>query len=231
FDDVFGQNPLRLEDFAVATGVGDTVAVPEQRTFSPLFPSYRSAFAVLFGLRFIATGVPVEKIDTSLQPGDLNFVARTADAYVYENPRALPRVMLVADWQLADFAEMMRDGWPDVDPRRTVLLEKPPKGPVGGPAIETGTARIDRYAHAEVVVEVETAADTFLLLNDVWHPWWRAEVDGTPVKILKANVLFRAVQVPAGKHVVRFSFHPFAGAFAELAHKLGFKMKQTPPSS
>src|SRR5262249_27437569 len=110
FDDVFGQNPLRLEDFAVATGVGDTVAVPEQRTFSALFPSSRSAFADLFGLRFIATGVPVEKIDTSLRPGDLNFIARTADAYVYENPRALPRVMLVGDWQLADFTEVMRDG-------------------------------------------------------------------------------------------------------------------------
>ena len=55
-----------------------------------------------------------------------------------------------------------------------------------------------------------------MVLNDVWHPWWRASVDGQAAEILKANVLFRAVIVPPGKHIVRFSFHPFAGAFAEL---------------
>src|SRR5262249_13986144 len=126
FDHVFGPNPLRLKTFAAATGVGDTVATPDQRTFSPLYPSYRSPFADLFGLRLIATGVPVERIDASLKPGDLTFIARTADAYVYENPRALPQVFLVAAWQRADFAELIRDGWPEVDPRRVVLLEHAP---------------------------------------------------------------------------------------------------------
>ena len=38
----------------------------------------------------------------------------------------------------------------------------------------------------------------------------------TSRRIFKANVLFRAVVVPPGKHVVRFTFHPFMGAFAEL---------------
>jgi hypothetical protein len=219
FDHVFGHNPLRLKDFAAATGVGDTVATPDQRTFSPLFPSYRSAFADLFGLRFIATGVPVERIDTSLKPGDLNFVARTPDAYVYENPRALPRVMLVTDWRLADFNALIRSGWPDVDPRRTVLLEHPPPAAIasGSPA---GTARIVRYGNAEVIVETDAPAGALLVLNDVWHPWWRADIDGTPAAIFKANVLFRAVQVPAGRHTVRFTFHPFAGALAELMGKI-----------
>jgi len=39
----------------------------------------------LLGVRLIATGVPVEQIDKAIKPGDLNFVARTKDAYVYEN--------------------------------------------------------------------------------------------------------------------------------------------------
>jgi hypothetical protein len=219
FDHVFGHNPLRLRWFQEATHAGDTVALASQRVFSPLYPSYRSAFADLLGVRFIATGVPVEQIDAALKPGDLNFIARTKDAYVYENPRALPRVMLLTDWRLANFEELLQNGWPDVDPRRTVLLKKAPVGFPGGAAVG-GSARLLRYANTEVVVEVEAPAGGILLLNDVWQPWWRADIDGAEAEILKADVIFRAVVCPRGRHVVRFSFHPFAGAFAEMFGKV-----------
>jgi hypothetical protein len=222
FEHVFGHNPLRLKRFYEATRVGDTVAGADQRKFSPLYPSYRSALADLFGLRLIATGVPVGEIDSSLRPGDLNFVARTKDAYVYENPRALPRVMVLTDWQLADFDALIANGWPDVDPRRTVLLNKAPAwlppGFASGAA--SATARIVRYANTEVVVEVDAPAGGILVLNDVWHPWWRARLDGRDTEILKANVLFRAVVVPKGTHTVRFTFHPFVGAWKEIVRKM-----------
>jgi hypothetical protein len=220
FDGVFGHNPLRLRSFKEATRVSDTVALPSQRMFSPLYPSYRSAFADLLGVRLIATGVPVEQIDSSLKPGDLDFIAHTKDAYVYENPRALPRVMLLMDWRLADFEEVARDGWPGVDPRRIALLQKAPAGFSRGASAGSGSARLLRYANTEVVVEVDAPRGGILLLNDVWHPWWRASVDGVDAEILKANVIFRAVVCPRGQHVVRFTFHPFAGAFAEMVGKL-----------
>jgi hypothetical protein len=224
FDSLLGLNPLRLRAFADATGVGDTVAVPEQRTFSRLFPSYRSTMADLFGLRFIATGVPAETIDKTLEAGDLTFLARTRDAYVYENPRALPRVLLVTGWRLADFDAMIRTGdWPDFDPRRTALLAEPP--PIALPAadgkVPAGTARIARYSDTEVDIDVVAPSGGILVLHDAWHPWWRARVDGEPAPILKANVLFRAVAVRPGRHRVRFRFDAMGGAFAELAAKLG----------
>jgi hypothetical protein len=219
FDHVFGHNPLRLHSFQEATHVGDTVAIPSQRVFSPLYPSYHSAFADLFGVRVIATGVPVEEIDSSLKPGDLTFVARTKDAYVYENPRALPRVMLLTDWRVANFEELLRSGWPPVDPRRTVLLEKAPSDVSPGASGE-GSARLLRYANTEVAVAVNAPAGGILLLNDAWQPWWRASVDGKEAEILKANVIFRAVVCPRGQHEIRFSFHPFAGAFTEMIGKL-----------
>ena len=221
FDHVFGHNPLRLRWFHDATHAGDTVAIPSQRVFSPLYPSYRSAFADLLGVRFIATGVPVEQIDSSLKPGDLNFIARTKDAYVYENPRALPRVMLLADWRLANFDELLHTGWPNVDPRRTVLLKKAPIGFSRSAAAGTvGSARLVRYANTEVVVEVAAPAGGVLLLNDVWHPWWHASIDGMDAEILKADVIFRAVVCPRGRHVVHFTFRPFAGAVAEMVRKV-----------
>src|SRR6266852_5416983 len=222
FDHLFGHNPLRLHDFALATGVGDTVATPQQRAFAPLFPSYRSTMANLCGVRFIVSGVPVEQIDPSLHAGDLKFVARTKDAYVYENPRALPRVMVVPDYQIADFDDLIRNGWPEIDPRRTVLLEQPPPMPPrsADSRAVAGSARIERYANTEIDIEADAPDGGFLVLNDVWHPWWRAEVDGRSADILKANVLFRAVPVGPGIHRVHFVFAPLQGAWEELKEKV-----------
>jgi hypothetical protein len=182
----------------------------------------RSALADLLGLRFIVVGVPVEKVDPSLQPGDLTLIAQTQDAYVYENPRALPRVMLLTDWRVADFDWLIANGWPsDVDPRRTVLLKEAPMIPrTTEAATVPGVARLTRYTNTEVDIDVEAPSGGILLLNDVWHPWWRATVNGKPREVLKADVIFRAVSVPPGRHMVRFTFRPVAGAFAEITEKL-----------
>jgi hypothetical protein len=226
-DHVLGYNPLRLEVITEAVGAGDTIAGPDQRHFTPLFPSYASRLADLLGLRYIATSVPVEEIDSKLKPGDLRLVTRTADAFIYENPRAFPRAMFARSAVRADFAEIVRTGaWPDVNPGDVVLVEQDASLPVRSsmrrPAPLPGAARVKilRYENTRVELEVSSPVDGFAVLNDVWHPWWGAEVDGIPAPILKANVLFRAVAVPAGLHRIVFEFQPIAGAFEELAARM-----------
>lgn len=210
-DHDLGYNPIRLKLFEDATGAGDHVALPDQRVFSKLAPSYRSPLYDLLGLRYIATGVPIEQIDKNLKPGDVNFIARTKDAYVYENPYALPRVLLPSCALRSDFARMMEGGvWPEVDFRETVLLEEPTichsRNGVEPPA---GQARILSYENTDIRVEaIAPESGGYLVLNDVWQSWWVAEVDGRPAPILRANVMFRAVAVPAGRHEVRFRFEP-----------------------
>lgn len=216
-DHTLGYNPVRLGLYTAATGAQDTVGLPEQRSFTPLFPSYRSRLADLLGLRFIATGVPVERIDPKLAPGDLNFVARTADGYVYENLRALPRVLFAHQAVEGNFQALIEQGnWPEVDPATTVVLELPQSPDVRRP----GAARILNYANTEVVIEAESPDGGWVVLNDVWHPWWFVEVDGSPATLKRANVLFRAVEVPSGRHTVRFVFQPLAGAMREILNRM-----------
>ena len=40
-----------------------------------------------------------------------------------------------------------------------------------------------------------------------WESGWSAEVNGEPVEIVKANVGFMAIKVPAGKADIRFTYH------------------------
>ena len=213
-ENTLGYNPVRLALYSAATGAEDHVGLPDQRKFSPLFPSYRSTLSNLLGLRYIATGAPIESMDKTLKPGDLPLLARTSDGYIYENPNALDRVLFVTRAQPADFDRMLADGrWPDVDPRTTVLLDAPaqPQAKSG-----SGRARILSYANTHVVLETESEGGGWLVLNDLWHRWWFAELDGAPVPMVRANVLFRAVEVPPGKHRIEFRFKPLEGVLTRL---------------
>lgn len=215
-----GHNPVRPARYVAAVGAQDTVAVPEQRPFTAALPSWRSPLADLLGLRWIATPRPIERLDPRLAAEPLPLVGELGGAWIYENPGALPRVRVVGAWRLVEPERLLCcTGWPAVDPRKVVLLEASPAGaPPAG--TEPGRARIEAYRQGEVVVEAEADAGGFLVLHDAWHPWWRAELDGRPVPILRADLLFRAVVLPPGRHRVTFRFAPLAGALAELAERL-----------
>jgi hypothetical protein len=225
FDHTLGYNPLRLADVSDATGARDYIAGPWQRTFSPLFNSYHSLMADMLGLRYIISSVRIGEVDANLRPGDLRLLARTRDGYVYENPAALPRVLFAVNWMPADFDALIEQGqWPDFDPRRTVLLEaeagiEPPAQRQPGECPRP-IARLTHYENTVIEIDADSICGGHVVLNDVWHPWWTATVDGEPAEILKANVIFRAVEVKPGRHHIRFEFRPVAGAFAELSERI-----------
>lgn len=219
-DNTLGYNPLRLGIYSAATGAGDHVALPDQRKFSALMPGYRSLLADMLGLRFIATGVAVETIDPKLKPGDLRLVAITGDAHVYENPRALPRAMVVGNARRADLDDIIATGqWPAFDPLRTVLVSRDAPLPPPPGERRPGTARILDYGNAAVTIEADSPDGGFLVLNDVWQRWWQAEINGTAAELLRANAIFRAVAIPPGRSSVVFRFRPFSGMMAELERR------------
>jgi hypothetical protein len=226
FDTTLGANPVRLDLYVRATGAGDTVALGEQRKFTPLFPSYRSPLANLLGLRFIASGTPIEEIDKSLRSPPLPITARTPDAIIYENKDALPRVLFATRAISARFADILATGrWPTTDFTTTVILENAPDTPA---TRRPGKIAITDYRNTLIKLSVDSPDGGFAVLNDVWHPWWRAEIDGKPADILRANVLFRAVEVPPGRHTVTFRFTPLRGLLSPSSERP--KVRQPQPS-
>ena len=59
-------------------------------------------------------------------------------------------------------------------------------------------------------IEVDSMQPGILVLHEAYYPGWFVEVDGEPARLLRANVLFRGVEVSEGRHNVVFRFAPFS---------------------
>lgn len=62
----------------------------------------------------------------------------------------------------------------------------------------------------EMKIKYEVSRSAFLYLSDTYYPGWRAYVDGRETKIYRANLAFRAIEVPGGKHTVVFKYVPMS---------------------
>jgi hypothetical protein len=91
----------------------------------------------------------------------------------------------------------------------------PAAGGGGAPGLTVLKARDTIYR-----VSVTAAAPVWLFVADAPYPGWRADIDGKPARIYPAQVLGRAVLVPAGTHRVVMRFVPvtvyIGGVFTAL---------------
>ena len=99
----------------------------------------------------------------------------------------------------------------------------------------TGKTQVLKYENNTVRCAVESGGGGYLVLLDSYYPGWRATLDGEPIPILRANYAFRAVRLPAGKHVVEFRYKPmsfYLGSFVTAITLFGgavllFKMHRS----
>lgn len=128
---------------------------------------------------------------------------------LYAVPDTLPRCLLVTGVRVASeraaLAELLDPGF---DPHREVVL------PVGAPTPSDPSfqGRVTRCEAGPDRMSVETESDreAYLVLTESFDPGWRATLDGAPAPVLPANVAFRAVRVPPGRHLVRLRYAPIA---------------------
>jgi len=73
---------------------------------------------------------------------------------------------------------------------------------------EIGTCSIISNQPNEVVIEAKVERNCYLILTDSFYPGWQVTIDGIRGKILRGNVLFRAVRLTEGKHNIIFRYRP-----------------------
>ena len=95
---------------------------------------------------------------------------------------------------------------PGFDSRKVVFL--PPEMKAFVSITNETSARVvsQRFTPERVDLEVEAAEPSLVVLAQTWYHQWRVHVDGAPVRLLRANYAFQAVQVPAGRHQVQLLY-------------------------
>jgi len=138
---------------------------------------------------------------------------------IYRNDDYLPRAFLVPRAVVIPDGAEREAALRRLNPREVVILEEPPAQPQGAEAQDfSGQVEAIHYTANEVLLTVQARAPCFLVLADSYFPGWLAFIRppeaADPARaeqnlpIYRADGNFRAVQVPAGRHVVRFKYSP-----------------------
>jgi len=100
------------------------------------------------------------------------------------------------------------------DPAREIAIATGPAARAS-PAF-SGSCRIEELVGDRVRLQADLSEPGYVVLVDAFDPGWRAWVDGRPEPVLRANVAFRALRVPAGRHAIEYRYRP-TGVLTGLA--------------
>ena len=243
-ENTVGYNPLRISEYERAVGPGDNSGDISLRHFPESFRGYNSTLARMLGLEYLVLGKPVLKLPRHMpRPMASLFYASDGKAtedvspnapgmYIYKLRPPLPRTYFAFEVKPVDTQAVM-DGepLPEFEPSREVLLDEDVISSLNSVSLNAAKDKninaksVIRAMHANsVLIEVDTEQAGILVLHDIFYPGWQATIDDAPAPVVRANILFRGVEVAAGHHLVRFDYRPFSmenltAAASSLLHR------------
>lgn len=219
-EDTLGYNPLRIADYARAVGPGENAVDPNLRQFPGTFRGYRCRLASLLGLEYLVLGQPIESLPKHFpRVQSANLLYASDHMYVYQLGPASPRAYLATRLKPVDVEEALDDAeLPAFDRTTEALIDRGDLGdlhqPYGmdgeEPPVAKGRVAITGYGRNAVTLDVDAAVPSLLVLHDPFYPGWVATIDGERRDVVRANLIFRGVEVPPGRHKVAFIFEPLS---------------------
>jgi hypothetical protein len=126
---------------------------------------------------------------------------------VFQVPGSLPRTYMVGSARIAEGEKALEAlAKPDFDPAVEVVIDQGLPRAAGHAFV--GRSQIRGMRSDRIDLETEANGDGYAVLVDAFDPAWKAYVDGKDRPLLRANVAFRAVEVPSGRHAVEFTYRP-----------------------
>jgi hypothetical protein len=208
-----GYNPLRIGVYDRLVAPGEENWLPAHRRFPASFDGYDCALAKSLGLELIVLGRPIEDGPHSSRRPVAETLLAGPRVWVYRMPIPTQRITFLSQVEVADTDAAMGGRLAHEPAAERVLIDDdtPPRRryePTEAP--HKAEARFTAWRPDRIEITTEAANAAVLTLHSTFYPGWIAELDGKQTPILRADILFRAVEVPAGRHRVVFRFAPLS---------------------
>lgn len=188
-------------------------------SYAVLFSSADSPLLRVLNLKYVAT----TGADQADPPTGADTVKQSGTSTLWMLRTTQPRSFMVYESELApddERAVQLLQAAPDAVYRRVILSvqeSEPQPGALTAPVgSSTSTVTPIKYTATDTSWRVHTSSIGYLVNSDSYYPGWQALVDGQPARLFRANLAFRAVQVPAGDHTVEFRYAPLSVALGAL---------------
>ena len=127
------------------------------------------------------------------------------------NPHALGNAWFVDDVQYVDNANEEIEAIHGLDPLETAVVDKRFVEVIKPVAADSAASiQLVTYEPNYLKYEVDSKNGGTVVFSEIYYPGWRSSIDGQEVSHGRANYILRAMNVPAGKHVIEFSFDPLS---------------------
>lgn len=125
---------------------------------------------------------------------------------ILKNPRVLPLLYPVSDYQTANNIEKTQELLLSSDLSKTVIIEGenlPVNKPIKLPQIFNL-----KLESQQTTLNTSSSEPSLLVTSQSFDPGWNLFIDNLPSKILKANYAFMAFIVPTGDHNIKLIYQP-----------------------
>ena len=125
------------------------------------------------------------------------------------NPFALGNAWFVDEVDYVNNANEEIEAIHGLDPIEKAIVDKKFESVVKSlPSDSTATIELVAYEPNYLKYEVSSDKGGTVVFSEIYYPGWKSTIDGQEVAHGRANYILRAMNVPAGQHVVEFRFDP-----------------------
>lgn len=212
---MYGLSDVRSCDFSTqwfSTYVGMIPETFRWISYGTTFQGFSSPLLQVLNLKYVFS----TRADFPIGGARADAVLASGASRLWRLGSVQPRSFLVHEALVArDDSQAVRAirAAPEAVYRRVVLsADAPAPRPMAAAGDSTrgdpSAVIVLRYSAEESVWKVRSTEPGYLVTTDAYYPGWRAYVDGVPTPIYRANIAFRAIEVPEGEHRVVYRYEP-----------------------
>lgn len=161
-------------------------------------------------------------------PKDYHIISETSLYRIYENQNVIPRFFFVPEAIVYNsINELKNNLYADQKNFRNKIVI--PSTEVFKIKHQQNCSKnisanisIEKYQLNSVFISLNTPCNGFLSSSEVNFSGWEAKIDGKQIPIIRSNLSFKALNIPAGRHRIEFYYNPKIWIFSLLISFLCF---------